>query len=245
MTGPSARYSVVTFDLWNTLLEGSTGRHGRDRRVDLVGELLGDVGQYRPPDLIHSAFDHAFEVFEHCWYQGELFDVEIGTRAVLSFLKAELPERLIAHLSGQIEWAGGDTVPSVAVGIGEVLEALRSADLRLGIISDTGLTGGLVLRTQLDRLDLLSFFDHWSFSDEVGAFKPAARIFDHARMGLGSPDPVRMLHVGDLLRTDVAGARAVGWHTARYTGFNDDDSDLDEADIVVDSHSEVVQYVLG
>ena len=64
--------------------------------------------------------------------------------------------------------------------------------------------------------------------------------------GLGNPEPSRTAHVGDLLRTDIAGARGVGWVSVRYRGLNDDRDrerlladGMDEADIVVDSHGEL------
>ena len=65
---------------------------------------------------------------------------------------------------------------------------------------------------------LLGYFDHWSFSDEVGWYKPAPEIFRHALDGLGGVAPERAAHVGDLRRTDVAGARAMGMTAVRYRG---------------------------
>jgi putative hydrolase of the HAD superfamily len=46
-------------------------------------------------------------------------------------------------------------------------------------------------------------------SAEIGAAKPDPEIFLHA-LGLAGVEPARALHVGDTLRADVEGARAVG-----------------------------------
>ena len=52
--------------------------------------------------------------------------------------------------------------------------------------------------------------------------------------GLGVTDPFTVAHVGDLKRTDVAGARAVGMATVRFRGVGDDPDGGDEADHVID-----------
>ena len=108
--------------------------------------------------------------------------------------------------------AGRATKPSCTSrwGIEDCLLALKDAGVRLGIICDVGFTPSNVLREHLIRRGLLPLFDHWSFSDEVGAYKPAPAIFNHALEGLGGPEPERVAHVGDLRRTDVAGALGMG-----------------------------------
>jgi FMN phosphatase YigB (HAD superfamily) len=55
--------------------------------------------------------------------------------------------------------------------------------------------------------------------------------------------PERALHVGDLRRTDVAGGRAVGMATVRIRFRHDDDSELPDADHVVDSHAELAELL--
>src|SRR5207244_6923270 len=102
------------------------------------------------------------------------------------------------------------------------LGTLTDAGLRLGIICDVGMTASSLLRDHLIRHGLLPLFDHWSFSDEVGSYKPSPVIFRHALDGLGGPVPERVAHVGDIRRTDVAGAKAVGLGAVCFTGVGDD-----------------------
>ena len=114
----------------------------------------------------------------------------------------------------------------------------------VGIVCDVGLTPSPVLRGYLDAHGVLDRFDHWSFSDEVGVFKPDRRIFEHALEGLGGVSAERAAHVGDLRRTDVAGARAAGMTSVRYRGVNDDpdaDGELPEADHVLDDHGDLLE----
>ena len=57
---------------------------------------------------------------------------------------------------------------------------------------------------------------------------------------MGIDEPSRCIHVGDLKRTDVAGARAINMTTVRYSGGRDDPEDGDEADHVIENHLEIV-----
>jgi len=73
----------------------------------------------------------------------------------------------------------------------------------------------------------------------VGAYKPDPSMFRAALDGLGIDDPSSVVHVGDLRRTDVAGARSMGLGTVRFRGAVDDPEAGDEADHVVDRLSDL------
>ena len=62
--------------------------------------------------------------------------------------------------------------PDFAPGVHKALSVLAQ-DYKLGIISDAIHTPGRGLRQILEREGLLQYFDHWVFSDEAGASKPA------------------------------------------------------------------------
>jgi putative hydrolase of the HAD superfamily len=120
------------------------------------------------------------------------------------------------------------------------LEELQARGIRLGIVCDVGFSGGAVLRELLDREGLLAYFSGWAFSDEVGHYKPAPQIFEAALASLDA-EPATSMHVGDLRRTDIAGAAALGMRTVRYRALHDDPQ-IDgaiEADFVLDSHREL------
>jgi putative hydrolase of the HAD superfamily len=74
------------------------------------------------------------------------------------------------------------------------------------------------------------------FSDEAGVPKPNRRVFELALGPLGV-HPERALHVGDLRRTDVAGARALGMRSVRIRAHYDDPGPEPDADHVADSHA--------
>jgi putative hydrolase of the HAD superfamily len=109
----------------------------------------------------------------------------------------------------------------LAADIRPSLEALQRRGIRLGIVCDAGFSGGEVLRELLDREGLLACFSGWAFSDEVGHCKPAPQIFEAALAALDAK-PAAAMHVGDLRRTDIAGAAALGMRTVRYRALHDD-----------------------
>jgi FMN phosphatase YigB (HAD superfamily) len=56
--------------------------------------------------------------------------------------------------------------------------------------------------------------------------------------------PEEAVHVGDLRRTDVAGARGFGMRAARFRGVHDDGSADDrEGDVVLDRHVELLDHL--
>jgi putative hydrolase of the HAD superfamily len=93
---------------------------------------------------------------------------------------------------------------------------------KLAVISDTGITPGRILRRLLERDEIIGYFSHLTFSDEVGRSKPHPDAFLTTLEAL-VVEPSEAVHVGDLLRTDVAGAQAVGMRAVQYTGITQDD----------------------
>ncbi len=94
----------------------------------------------------------------------------------------------------------------------------------------------------LDENGLLEYLDVLCFSDEVGVPKPGAEIFEKALAGLGV-NPPEAIHVGDLRRTDIAGARHIGMHAARFRAVHDDESDSPDAAIVLDRHDQLLEVI--
>lgn len=71
-------------------------------------------------------------------------------------------------------------------------------------------------RERFRRSGLMPYIDHLVISEEVGAEKPAPRIFDHALALCGHQDKASVLMVGDELLTDIAGALAFGIAACLY-----------------------------
>jgi HAD superfamily hydrolase (TIGR01509 family) len=97
------------------------------------------------------------------------------------------------------------------------LASMRGAGLRLGVLSNT-FVPGFVHDRQLEMEGLLEFFPVRVYSSEVGYRKPDRRIFEVAlrRLGVMARET---LFVGDLIKTDIVGARRMGMRTALKQPF--------------------------
>jgi HAD superfamily hydrolase (TIGR01549 family) len=93
-------------------------------------------------------------------------------------------------------------------GVIDTLGWLRERGYHVGSVTDRGL-GGELFREELRHHGLLDLFEVLSISCEVGYLKPHPRIFQHALDALGV-GPEETVMVGDSLRADVGGAKALG-----------------------------------
>jgi putative hydrolase of the HAD superfamily len=230
---------AVTFDFWNTLVYEERG-HMRGRRMKAWAGILEDAGFAVERQQLDAVFDGSWERYVSAWTANEQFNAAQGAEDAMERLGFVLPGDVRGALLEAFGRAGDDAELYLTDGIEDCLLALKEAGVRLGIICDVGFTASSVLREHLIRRGVLPLFDHWSFSDEVGAYKPSPVIFAHALDGLGGPEPERVAHVGDLRRTDVAGALGMGMTAVRYTGvFDDDSADIPEAHHVVAAHADL------
>lgn len=244
MSLPSSHGPIeaVTFDFWNTLVVEDPTIFGRRR--DAWIERLALAGRVVTEAAVDQAMTRAWEAYVAAWKANVPFVALDGVHVMLHDLGlADVPLPVVDELVDIYRDPPTDRFPTLTPNIASTLAALAGAGVRLGIICDVGLTPSDVLRRYLDQQGVLVHFQHWSFSDEVGVFKPDAAIFEHALKGLGEPPVSRAAHVGDLRRTDVAGARGVGMLSVRYTGVSDDpvldDAPGIEADLVVGDHADL------
>jgi FMN phosphatase YigB (HAD superfamily) len=234
-----SRIEAVTFDYWQTLMFEEPGHLSGLRRA-AWSRILSDAGIDVPDPALRDAFDGSWAIYEANWIGGTQYLATDAANDVITRLGLDLDAGTHAALVDAMVHAGSDGDLRPAPGIGVALRSLRAAGVRTGIVCDVGMTGSPILLAHLQRGGLLSWFDHWSFSDVVGHYKPAPEIFRHALHGLGVHDPARVAHVGDRLRTDVAGALGMGMIAVRYTGLYDDPEEgFSEAHHVLDSHDEL------
>jgi putative hydrolase of the HAD superfamily len=216
--------TAVTFDFWDTLVHAPREVATRAVRHRHLSDALADAGIRISRATLDAAVDEVRRAFDRAWADNSQFHAEDAVDVLLKCLGDDGADVPPDHRSALVQIVRGDDrlVPALTPNVAATLQALKARDLRLGIICDVGFAPSPVLRGHLRHHGVLHLFDHWSFSDEVGAYKPHAAIFRHALDGLGVDDPATVAHVGDLRRTDVAGARASGMVSVRYTGSNDD-----------------------
>jgi putative hydrolase of the HAD superfamily len=229
---------AVTFDCWNTLLREEDWQEARRRRTDALLHAARETGARVEPEPADAAFDRAWQRHIALWEQG----VASGAREVAGWAMAELGalthggtfELLVAHF----ETASHSSRVVPVDGAVETVERLAAADVPCALVCDTGLTPGRVVREHLARLGMIPGLRAQLFSDEVGVPKPSPKIFHAALAALGA-SPASAVHVGDLRRTDVAGARGLGMTSIRLSAAYDDASALPDADHVAATHAEL------
>jgi putative hydrolase of the HAD superfamily len=232
---------AVTFDFWNTIAQVPEGAMPEARRRAVVTACEEGAVAVEPA-LLDTSLEEVRLRWESSWGEGVHLHPEEGAEILVRALgvEGEAGTRVGDAFLGAIRAVELELAP----GIGPALEGLKERGVRVGIVCDVGFSGGAMLRDLLAREGLLEHFDGWSFSDETGHYKPAPAAFEAALVALGAR-PEEALHVGDLRRTDIAGAGALGMKTARYRGMHDDSGEANgvEADFVVDSHLELVEVV--
>lgn len=229
---------AISFDFWHTLVAEPGGLLAAQRREAVLAALIE-----HEVDVDHEALDAHLAATQalqaEAWGRGEHFEPERAARHLADAIGELERDGRARVVDGYLD-AGREAALRLSPGAAETLAALDGAGVQLGIVCDVGLTHSVHLRAALERAGVLRHFRGWAFSDEVGHYKPSAAIFGHMldQFELGEGDVV--WHVGDLRRTDVAGARASGLVPIRYRGLADDVSDAPEADLVIDELSELI-----
>jgi FMN phosphatase YigB (HAD superfamily) len=207
---------TVTFDFWSTLVDGTiTPERTAERLSRLHAALVGAGHACSPEDLRH-AFQRAFDKITEA--ARETYR-DVGPPGRWAALAQELgvPDGLIPYevVEHAYEDITLDPLPAPMPHVEVAVKRLSETGYKLGVICNTGMAGGRVLREVLRRHGLLDAFQVTVFSNEFGWSKPDPRIFEHTLEKLASR-PDEALHVGDLEELDVEGARRAGVHAARY-----------------------------
>jgi putative hydrolase of the HAD superfamily len=238
------RITTLTFDLWNTLYaaSGGAGDVARNRRLEVLSQVLASRGAHPTQDELQHAYRAGFDAYMAAWTGGHHFGAREDVAFILAYFQARDARTEFEHEEFEqavvaMEDASYLAPPALVAGVPETVPALAAEGYRLGIISDTSLTPGRVLRDFLRKDGLVDCFSTLTFSDETGFPKPDPRMFQVTLTGLGSR-PGEAIHIGDTPRTDIAGARGIGMKTVRCAGAVDQDGPP-EADFVIRDHREL------
>ncbi len=227
---------AVTYDCWGTLLKDSDWPAAFALRAEALRKIAG-LDEERARALLEDAWAK----HDDAWKQVETF----GPGRMASHCLAELgvdDDEAVAELTRAFEEASMQTGVEAVPEARETLERLKAAGFPLGLVCDTGFTPARVVRQALEDNGLIGYIDTLCFSDEVGVPKPDNEIFAKALAELGVRPP-EAAHVGDLKRTDVAGARDIGMKSVRYKGVHDDVTEAREADVVIARHSQLLEML--
>ena len=213
------RIKAISFDFWFTLFTEQPGafRLYKNRRRSLLTEMFPQHDSRLEADLARACSVEA-ENHHRVWQEEHrtLPAVE-RVSSILRHLDVPVSETVLATIVARFEEGILEHPPVLIAGAREALSSLARR-YRLGIISDVGFSPGRVLKQVLADNDLLDFFDSLVFSDEAGRAKPHIEVFERTSRSL-SAEPGAMVHVGDLERTDIMGAKQAGFRAIRFTGI--------------------------
>jgi putative hydrolase of the HAD superfamily len=202
-----ATLSAVAFDLDGTLLDHRTA--SARALAHLVRSLGGSV-----PRGLEQAWWNAEDRHLDEWRRGRIsFDEQRRSRLrdVLPLIGSGYESAGDEQLDGIFRTYLGayEAAWCLFPEVVEVLDAVRSAGLPLGV-----LTNGTE-EQQVGKLAATGILDRFAVvrtSEALGVSKPDARAFDALCARLGVP-PAEVLFVGDDHRADIQGARAAGLRT--------------------------------
>jgi len=231
---------AVTFDLWNTLIKD---KDYTEQRIGLLANCLAGAGFRRSYDQIGEAFTAAQQYVHKVWREENYRHVSVGERLnwILERLSAKLPEEPRQRAIWDSEELAAGDPPLLVEGVREVLDAL-SPRYGIGLICDTGLTPGRVLRRILAGHGVLGFLGVAVFSDETGCNKPHRNMFEKALTGLWV-DASEAVHVGDMLPTDIVGAKTIGMKAVWLNSGRKENPELLRPDYEIASLREVVDII--
>ena len=237
-------YKAVFFDLGGTLIEyenhdwATLGKMGLAAVHPFLKNLYPQLPQ---PDLFAQTFyRHLRELLDQREIHAEisLYD---AVDIILRKMSLDVSDGL-AHQFVDIYYKPVTEQISVIAGANELLQTLKRAGLKIGLISNTIFPEKFHLQ-ELADFGLRKYFDFTIFSSSVGMRKPAGGIFKMA-LGLAGGSPAETIFIGDRFDADIAGAKNAGIAAVWIFHENRDNPDGVTPDFEVEKLSELTSIVL-
>lgn len=211
------KLKVITIDFWNTLFDSSNGTRRNALRQHVLLEEIGRHGSSITEEQYTVALQASWDFFNKIWFSEQRTPLPNETIGFFwDYLKMPPDPGAVERIAEIFSTSILDSPPKVNPGARDVLKALKN-NYKIGLVSDTGFSPGVILRELLNREQLLEYFDAFSFSDETAVSKPQAKAFSTILDKFGCP-PELALHIGDIEKTDIDGAIGIGMKSIRYNG---------------------------
>ncbi len=167
---------AITFDFWATLYRPKTVDYNR-RLLRLKDAVEQGCGAAFELEQFQAAVDTARTTWSRIWLEEQrTLTARHWLDIILKTLTVSLSETSFQGIQTTLENSVLENRPQMAPEAQTVLDNL-SKNYKQAIISDTGLTPGRILRKILEQDNLLHYFTHLTFSDEVGRSKPHPTAF--------------------------------------------------------------------
>lgn len=238
--------AMISIDFWNTLVKAETGgKIRRQVRIDALREVAEDYVENLSIEEIENAKREVSRDFDRIWFkQQRTPTTQELVNQILSHLgipATKDEQQYLVHKFEESLWEGP---PELTVGVRKTLSKLAD-QYPLALISDTMYSPGRVIRRYLENNDLFDYFQCFVFSDETGYSKPNPRAYKQVLKKTGC-SAQHSWHIGDLIKTDIAGAKKVGMKTILFTGvsgYSKSDKDEVEPDYICESWEEVREKI--
>jgi putative hydrolase of the HAD superfamily len=224
-------FDAVLFDLGSTLIYFDCDTTGVFDRMDaaMIESLLASgIKLDRGPFL--QKFNSRMRLYDS--QRGSEF-LEITTAYNLSAVMQETgldqPPQSVINAALKARYAVSQSCYKAEEGVVTVLEGLRAAGYRLGIVSNASDDDDV--QTLIDNARLRPYFDVIVSSAAQGIRKPNPRIFLKVLSQLGV-EPGRAMMVGDMLGADVLGAHNAGIYAVWITRRADKAANRDHLDTI-------------
>lgn len=235
--------TIITIDFWQTLFDDSGGPQRNEERQTALRQAINDAGHFRDIEEVDAAFRSIWEYFDHHWLNNHRTpNSREMVEEICRRLDLTLPDEAVAEVTHTFANGVLSNPPALLPGVRDAL-AFLAARAPLAVISDTAFSPGQVLRSLMEQQGIASYFSNFIFSDESGVAKPHPDAFRRAVEPLGG-DLARSLHIGDIERTDIRGAKGVGMKAVLYRGNHipqkyADDGTKSAADAVIRHWEEI------
>lgn len=235
---------AITFDFWGTLYKTkSVPRENRrtSLRIDRFCDYLRNTSYDLDRKTTEEAFYNSYKMFADLLAQEESIHAKGMVLAMGDELGLEFDTDQIEDMTAILEQAAVDIPPTTTKNAVDAIRGLKRR-YKLAVVSDTTLTPGRVLRQILANDSLLDCFQSFSFSDETLYRKPHPEQFLQALDDL-DVRPEEAVHVGDLIETDIKGAKAAGMKTILFAENGEAAGGLGEADVVINDFKKISSAV--
>lgn len=208
---------VVTIDFWNTLFDSSGGALRNAARMKALRDAIDQSGLLCEPEILERSYKAIWEYFDDHWLNHQRTPTSREmVREICRCAQIDLHDKVVEQVAEVFARGVLDHPPELLPGAREGVEFLADR-AKLALISDTAFSPGSVLRELMESVGIAGYFDIYVFSDETGVAKPHPEAFRRAYEPLGCL-PSEALHIGDIERTDILGAKSAGMKAMLYKG---------------------------
>ncbi len=240
---------MIIFDAGKTLIDYIPKDPIRGRESLMAYLSVLSAVELLMPYIVHNPHGHdavtmdrvineIFARYEPC--RKALYEVHEQTILHTIFELLDIRFSISLAEIERIIWENSADIEPVA-GVTELLAAVNELGIRTAVISNLDFSGYL-LEERLKQMFPHNQFEFVVASSDYGVRKPQSLLFE---VGLAKSDlqPEEIWYVGDKLKVDVAGSRAVGMTPVLYKNQRNTYGEIPEGLIVIEDYQELIQLL--